>query len=148
MFWSFLGYIVTKACTSQRNSTWFTRLFLLERGWGLRTRLGADSCSSVIRLSTGDSSQGSGLGLSHNTAGFFIFLHLSCTIWQFTGGKPSVCLARLYHTLPPISSQLNLGPQTRLIPRPHLVRISLPVLILKAICAGVGLCLGPRLGPD
>ena len=34
-----LGYIVAKACTSPRNSTWFTRPFLLVRGWGLGTRL-------------------------------------------------------------------------------------------------------------
>ena len=39
MFWSLLGYIVTKACTSPRNSTWFTRPFLLVRGLGLGTRL-------------------------------------------------------------------------------------------------------------
>ena len=39
MFWSLLGYIVAKACTSPRNSTWFTRLFLLMRGWGLGMRL-------------------------------------------------------------------------------------------------------------
>ena len=35
----FLGYIVSKACASPRNLTWFTRLFLLVRGWGLGTRL-------------------------------------------------------------------------------------------------------------
>ena len=28
-----------KVCTSPRNSTWFTRPFLLVRGWGLGTRL-------------------------------------------------------------------------------------------------------------
>ena len=39
MFLLFLGYIVAKACASPRNSTWFTRPFLLVRGWGLRTRL-------------------------------------------------------------------------------------------------------------
>ena len=38
MFWSLLGYIVAKACTSQRNLTWFTRPFLLVRGWGLGMR--------------------------------------------------------------------------------------------------------------
>ena len=41
MFWSLLGYIVAKACTSPRNLTWFTRPFLLVRGWGLGTRLGS-----------------------------------------------------------------------------------------------------------
>ena len=30
---------VTKVCASPRNSTWFTRPFLLVRGWGLGTRL-------------------------------------------------------------------------------------------------------------
>ena len=34
-----LGYNVAKAPTSPRNSTWFTRPFLLVRGWGLGTRL-------------------------------------------------------------------------------------------------------------
>ena len=35
-----LGYNVAKACASPRNSTWFTRPFLLVRGWwGLGTRL-------------------------------------------------------------------------------------------------------------
>ena len=34
-----LGYTVTKVCTSPRNSTSFTRPFLLVRGWGLGTRL-------------------------------------------------------------------------------------------------------------
>ena len=40
MFLSLLGYNVAKACASPRNSTWFTRPFLLVRGWGLGTRLG------------------------------------------------------------------------------------------------------------
>ena len=31
-FWTLLGYNVTKACTRPRNSTWFTRSFLLIRG--------------------------------------------------------------------------------------------------------------------
>ena len=35
-----LGYTVAKACASSGNSTWFTRLFLLVRGWGLGMRLG------------------------------------------------------------------------------------------------------------
>ena len=34
-----LGYTVTRACASPRNSTWFTRLFLLMRGWDLGTSL-------------------------------------------------------------------------------------------------------------
>ena len=34
-----LGYTVTKVPASPRNSTWFTILFLLVRGWGLGTRL-------------------------------------------------------------------------------------------------------------
>ena len=34
-----LGYNVAKASTSPRNSTWFTRPFLLVRGWGLGTKL-------------------------------------------------------------------------------------------------------------
>jgi len=34
-----LGYNVAKASASPRNSTWFTRPFLLVRGWGLGTRL-------------------------------------------------------------------------------------------------------------
>ena len=36
MFLTLLGYTVAKACP--RNSTWFTRSFLLVRGWGLGTR--------------------------------------------------------------------------------------------------------------
>ena len=39
MFWLLLGYNVGKACASLRNSTWFTRLFLPVRRWGLGTRL-------------------------------------------------------------------------------------------------------------
>ena len=39
MFWSLLSYIVAKGCASPRNLTWFTRLFLLMRGWDLGTRL-------------------------------------------------------------------------------------------------------------
>ena len=38
-FWTLLGYNVTKVPASPRNSTWFTRPFLLMRGWGLGTRL-------------------------------------------------------------------------------------------------------------
>ena len=34
-----LGYNVAKECASPRNLTWFTRPFLLVRGWGLGTRL-------------------------------------------------------------------------------------------------------------
>ena len=34
-----LGYSVTKACASPRNSTWFTNPLLIVRGWGLGTRL-------------------------------------------------------------------------------------------------------------
>ena len=51
MFWTLLGYNVAKAWASPRNSTWFTRLFLLVRGWGLGTRLVLDpalNSSSVI----------------------------------------------------------------------------------------------------
>ena len=40
MFWMLLGYNVTKVCDSPRNSTWFTRPFLIVRGWGFGTRLG------------------------------------------------------------------------------------------------------------
>ena len=39
MFWLLLGYTVSKLCASPRNSTFFTRLFLLVRGWSLETRL-------------------------------------------------------------------------------------------------------------
>ena len=42
MFWMFLGLqvtAVTKVCASPGNLTWFTRPFLLVRGWGLVTRL-------------------------------------------------------------------------------------------------------------
>ena len=38
-FWMLLGYTVAKAPTNPRNSIWFTKLFLLVRGWGLGTRL-------------------------------------------------------------------------------------------------------------
>ena len=40
IFRTLLGYTVTKAPANPRNSTWFTRPFLLVRGWGLGTRLG------------------------------------------------------------------------------------------------------------
>ena len=53
MFCSLLGYIVAKVCASPRNSTWFTRPFLLVRGWGLGTRLGwvvpHSLCSCIVR---------------------------------------------------------------------------------------------------
>ena len=39
LVWMLLGYTVTRACASPRNSTWFTRPFFLVRGWGLGTRL-------------------------------------------------------------------------------------------------------------
>ena len=39
MFWTLLGYNVANVCASPRNSTSFTRPFLLVRGWGLGTRL-------------------------------------------------------------------------------------------------------------
>ena len=39
IFLTLLGYIVAKVCASPRNLTWFTRPFLLVRGWGLGTRL-------------------------------------------------------------------------------------------------------------
>ena len=45
------SYIVAKACASPRNSTWFTRLFLLVKGWGLGTRL-RERCHSKITLET------------------------------------------------------------------------------------------------
>ena len=35
IFLTLLGYNVAKGCASPRNSTWFTRPFLLVRGWGL-----------------------------------------------------------------------------------------------------------------
>ena len=42
IFLTLLGYNVAKGCANPRNSTWFTRPFLLVdvRGWGLGTRLG------------------------------------------------------------------------------------------------------------
>ena len=39
IFGMLLGYTVAKASTSPRKLTWFTRLFLLVRGWDLGTRL-------------------------------------------------------------------------------------------------------------
>ena len=45
MFRSLLSYTVAKGCASPRNSTWFTRPFLLVRGWGLGTRLGTGDCT-------------------------------------------------------------------------------------------------------
>ena len=39
MIWTLLNDTVTKVCASPRNSTWFTRPFLLMRGWGLQMRL-------------------------------------------------------------------------------------------------------------
>ena len=41
IFRKLLGYTVAKAPASPRNLTWFTRQFLLVRGWGLGTRLGS-----------------------------------------------------------------------------------------------------------
>ena len=46
IFWTLLGYTVAKAPATPRNSTWFTRPFLLVRGWGLGTRLGP-SCHQL-----------------------------------------------------------------------------------------------------
>ena len=40
IFLTLLGYMSQKACAIPRNWTWFTRPFLLVRGWGLGTRLG------------------------------------------------------------------------------------------------------------
>ena len=40
MHWALLGYTVAIACASPRNSIWFTRSFLLVKGWGLGRRLG------------------------------------------------------------------------------------------------------------
>ena len=57
MFWTLLDYTVAKVYTTPRNSTRFTRPFLLlrARGWGLGTRLCAASISklstSVVRSS-------------------------------------------------------------------------------------------------
>ena len=48
IFLTLLGYIVAKACASPRNSTWFTRPFLLVRGWGLGTRLVSSMASLVL----------------------------------------------------------------------------------------------------
>ena len=39
IFRMLLGYTVAKAPICPRNSIWFTRAFLLVRGWGMRTRL-------------------------------------------------------------------------------------------------------------
>ena len=46
-----LGDTVAKVCASPRNSTWFIRLFLLVRGWGLGTRLDlySEVCSDVLQ---------------------------------------------------------------------------------------------------
>ena len=46
-FWTLLGYNVAKACASPRDSTWFTRPFLLVRGWGLGMRLTCSTCSVI-----------------------------------------------------------------------------------------------------
>ena len=49
IFLTLLGYNVAKGCTSPRNSTWFTRPFLLVRGWGLGTRLrGKESLANIV----------------------------------------------------------------------------------------------------
>ena len=40
MFRMLLSYTVAKVFANPRNLTWFTRLFLLVREWGLGTRLG------------------------------------------------------------------------------------------------------------
>ena len=52
MFWMLLGYTVATAPANPRNSTWFTRLFLLVRGWDLGTRLepvyGLDHTHSLV----------------------------------------------------------------------------------------------------
>ena len=51
-----LGNTVAKVCASPRNSTWFTRLFLLVRGWDLGTRLVKylHKDDSITRLRTAD----------------------------------------------------------------------------------------------
>ena len=53
MFWSLLGYIVAKVSASLRYLTWFTRPFLLVRGWGLGSRLSfspAVWCNSILSV--------------------------------------------------------------------------------------------------
>ena len=45
-----LGDTVAKVYTSPRNSTWFSRLFLLVRGWGLRARLEEDTVENGENL--------------------------------------------------------------------------------------------------
>ena len=52
IFLMLLGYIVAKACASPRNSTWFTRPFLLMRGWGLGARLSLAHQPSIISVQT------------------------------------------------------------------------------------------------
>ena len=42
------SYTVARACTSQRNSTWFVRPFFLMRGWGLGARLFMQLCNGVL----------------------------------------------------------------------------------------------------
>ena len=54
MFWSLLGYIVAKVYASPRNSTWFTRPFLLVRGWGLGMRPSWMTCALVLFHSPGE----------------------------------------------------------------------------------------------
>ena len=48
-----LGYTVAKVPASPRNSTWFTRPFLLVRGWGMGTilsKLELRCSTSVIQI--------------------------------------------------------------------------------------------------
>ena len=74
----FLGYVVAKLCASPKNLTWFTRPFLLVRGWGLGTRLVTGMNREVPNLTrTGKFSCTSTYA---NTAGF-LQLHCKQTIF-------------------------------------------------------------------
>ena len=50
VFWMMLGYTVAKGPARPRNSTWFTRPFLLVRGCGLGSRLAQNLHFSKIYL--------------------------------------------------------------------------------------------------
>ena len=100
MFWSLLCYIVAKAYASPKNSTWFTRPFLLVRGWGLGTRLAFlppvfDWSSKGRLLSLPPPFDWSFKGLPFSS----LFLASSFWVLQQTGDK-SECTA---HTGPELS---------------------------------------------
>ena len=63
IFWTMLCDTVTKVCTSPSNSTWFTRLLLLVREWGIGTGLKSPRTSPSVFAYWYQSNTGGNKGL-------------------------------------------------------------------------------------